>query len=139
MSERDSVPLVDNGFKIIPRIQISTHGQLIAMFACGIFFGLLRLVIKMDGNNYTFAIVFSRYAVLCSIAILCRVVSFLSTILPSPHVHCHNEDFNPPTGWGIITDLNLAKGCGDLIFSSHMMHFLIPLCLVVWYALPSYD
>ena len=109
------------------------------MFAGGILLGLLKLIIKMDGNNYTLAIVLSRYAVICSIAIMCRVTSFLSTILPSPHVHCHNEDFNPPTGWGIITKLNLAKGCGDLIFSSHMMHFLCALFVVVWYVLPSYD
>ena len=109
------------------------------MLGGGIFFGLLKIIIKMDDNNYSFATILSRYTVISSIAIFCRVISFLSTILPSPHIHCHNEDFTPPTGWGIITTLNLAKGCGDLIFSSHMMHFLCAMCVVMWYVLPSND
>lgn len=109
------------------------------MLGGGVLFGLLKIILKMDDNNYSFATILSRYTVVSSIAIFCRVISFLSTILPSPHIHCHNEDFSPPTGWGIITALNLAKGCGDLIFSSHMMHFLCALFVVMWYVLPSYE
>ena len=66
----------------------------------------------------------TRYARVLVLAQALRILSFLSTILPSPNFHCRAgaPDYDPPTtATEIIFRLDATNGCGDLIFSSHMI------------------
>ena len=58
-----------------------------------------------------------------SICYVLRGLSFLVTNLPSPAPHCQigSNEYNPPKSLNLqmITQIDIQKGCGDLIFSGH--------------------
>lgn len=61
-----------------------------------------------------------------------RILSFSSTQLPGPALHCHGDQptatIEPVSAWWqyLIVDVGrqAAHSCGDLIFSSHMTFIL---------------
>ena len=67
-------------------------------------------------------VIWCRAIFVMEISVLLRIVSFLSTSLPGPAPHCqpNSTEYNPPKSlYSIIMSVDVLKGCGDLIFSSH--------------------
>ena len=63
-----------------------------------------------------------RTAIASSICVVFRIITFLSTSLPSPADHClpDSTNYHPPTGiMDILFRVDGFKGCGDLIYSGH--------------------
>ena len=57
-----------------------------------------------------------------ALCIVLRILTFLSTSLPGPAPHCQPEsqEYQPPKDlWHVAFTIDIFKGCGDLIFSSH--------------------
>lgn len=102
------------------------------VFVSAAIFAISPFIIRYKPQIFTMQML-SRWLLLCSIGQLFRIVSFLSTILPSPATHCRpgSTDYNPPsTVWDVIFRLDVSSGCGDLIFSSHTV-FSLTSCLVI--------
>ena len=70
----------------------------------------------------------SRMLTVTAACQLCRIAAFTATQLPSPAPHCQpgaaTAQLPPPHGWRdyLLVDVarQVNRGCGDLIFSSHV-------------------
>jgi len=63
-----------------------------------------------------------RALMVMAVCISLRCISFLATGLPGPAPHCQplSLDYAPPeTIYDVVFRMDVFKGCGDLIFSSH--------------------
>jgi hypothetical protein len=136
--------LVDLGFIYLPVINISgrsgieipnnailyTLFGLLAIFFVAPFFFPHRLTYSPVSAGW-------RMLMVLTVSVLLRVTSFIVTLLPSPGRHCAQSpegDFDPPTGAkGVLGDFNTDGGCGDLIFSGHMMYGLTAACVISSY------
>ncbi|EFJ33249.1 hypothetical protein SELMODRAFT_167618 [Selaginella moellendorffii] len=86
-------------------------------------------------HNKRFYTVLVWYRVLATLVVAqcLRIMSFLSTSLPGPNYHCHegspSATLAPPKSISEVVFLNFPYGvifgCGDLIFSSHMIFTLV--------------
>ena len=75
-----------------------------------------------------------RSVLVASIAITLRCSTFLITIVPAPAEHCAMGTWDPPTTKAeIFTRFDNGGGCGDLIFSGHMMYGIIAALAVTHY------
>lgn len=139
--------LVDLGFKLLPYIEIykmsflPNNGVLYTLF--GLFVLFLLLPFLSSCFDATSAVKFEyssiqalwRFCMVCILTITFRVSSFIFTVLPSPSFHCAVQpasekfkgmSFSPPRNAdSIFGTVNTDNGCGDLIFSSHMMYGLL--------------
>ncbi|EER14080.1 conserved hypothetical protein [Perkinsus marinus ATCC 50983] len=80
-----------------------------------------------------------RWGVVASLATYARLVTFMVTLLPGSAQHCAENEFNPPSDWGVIlTRLFTSGGCSDLIFSGHMMYTIIVTCGIFRYSSNKY-
>ena len=77
------------------------------------------------------ATTFLRTLLVMAMCLILRCLSFLSTSLPGPAVHCQpmSDGYNPPDNLYDISNplLTVTNGCGDLVFSSHIS---MTLCLI---------
>uniref|UniRef100_A0AAV1T7C5 Sphingomyelin synthase-like domain-containing protein n=1 Tax=Peronospora matthiolae TaxID=2874970 RepID=A0AAV1T7C5_9STRA len=141
--------LYDLGFELLPEIHgFATSLSEILVFAV-IFGPAICLVLTIPftkqepGRPRYLVIVLKRCLMQISICLVLRVLSFLSTALPSPADHCElkfddacmqanpdnpipcvvpNPDFKPPGTGELFTHIDALKGCGDLMFSSHTIY-----------------
>lgn len=77
------------------------------------------------------ACIWIRTLFVMAMCIILRCITFLSTSLPGPAMHCklNSMDYKPPEDmYSILFRVNAFKGCGDLMFSSHTS---LALCLVL--------
>ena len=131
--------LVDMGFKALdsfPALASVPNECLTAVIVLTVV-----PIFTLIATNYLFAnkdlrimqIMF-RASIVCSLAVVLRVVSFLVTILPSPADHCSETEFHAPdSAASIFFHFDVGNGCSDLVFSSHMLYGLVATCTLTHY------
>ncbi|XP_002520457.2 phosphatidylinositol:ceramide inositolphosphotransferase 3 isoform X3 [Ricinus communis] len=105
---RPGPALQDAGFSILPELGLD----------------------KAYVSETLFTFIFSSFVLACQIL---RIVTFYSTHLPSPNYHCHEGSklarLPRPESVFELLIINFSQGvnygCGDLIFSSHMIFTLV--------------
>eukprot|EP00033_Pygsuia_biforma_P002510 GCRY01002780.1.p1 GENE.GCRY01002780.1~~GCRY01002780.1.p1 ORF type:complete len:408 (-),score=10.46 GCRY01002780.1:493-1716(-) len=117
--------LKDLGFEAIPHInpQYSWISEVLfsLLFTTGIFTAIVPLIRPC---KYTSVDALSRGCLTMALATLLRICCFMGTILPSPNYHCRpgSPTYDPPkTAWEMFSRIDATTGCGDLIFSSHLL------------------
>ena len=123
-------PLRDIGFELLPALDEENEQNVseivfILVVVITVSFALYPFV--EPGNDERkeprfFLVMFTRYARVLVMSQTLRILSFLSTILPSPNYHCRtgSSEYDPPASVAeIFWRLDGKFGCGDLIFSSH--------------------
>lgn len=79
----------------------------------------------------------NRYFMVINIAQVMRMTTFIVTQIPAPNPECQPPYYDPPK---TIKDLFLSsagsgdRGCGDLIFSSHILFGLMNVLILIKYA-----
>ena len=140
--------LQDLGFMLIPEINTSS---LPFLPTNGILFGLFAIGFVALSFPFFFPLKFSfspvqalwRGSFVASICVFLRTISFIFTLLPAPNIHCqryltganlNGESFYPPQSLAeIFSAFGTDSGCGDLIFSSHVMYALVVVCTMFHY------
>lgn len=108
----------DLGFENLPFLE--SQFSMIILYFLFILLGITLVLPRLYA-----VVVLHRALLVNSVAIGLRIVTFMSTILPAPALHCR-EAFDPPrTIADIFLSLTPSTGCGDLNFSSHMMYGLV--------------
>ena len=130
MHDPDAPVLKDNGFRLFgDKIPASLHWisevaffALFAVFVATAFSPLFlesTRIAKFECVNFA-----RRFLIVGGLAQMLRMASYLSTVLPAPAPHCRGDsgEYAPPEdALEIIFGVNVFKGCGDLIFSSHTL------------------
>eukprot|EP01083_Nonionella_stella_P182679 657928_1 len=116
--------LKDAGFDLVPPLphshRVLSEFIFFSIFFIGIAHSLLPFLYQRP-PVYTSTLIIRTLFVI-SLCVLCRCITFLSTSLPGPAPHCqpHSHEYNPPeTMYEVASRIDVFKGCGDLIFSSH--------------------
>eukprot|EP01083_Nonionella_stella_P287858 979935_1 len=120
--------LIDVGFYLFPdlgEIQPwdAMNDTLFFVMLIGIllFLGWVFVRVRVDDKLLVLNMLI-RFGVVAAMAQMLRCISFLSTILPSPAIHCQPGNDHPPTSaLQILFRTDAFTGCGDLIFSSHTL------------------
>ena len=139
--------LVDLGFQLLPEINTTTlpflpnNGILYSIFAIGGIFILAPFFLTLPHSPVQ---ALWRALFVASISVILRTASFIFTLLPSPSKHCEETltsdihsglTFDPPlTVFEIFFKVGTDSGCGDLMFSSHVMYCTIFACVVTHYS-----
>ncbi|KAJ8751482.1 hypothetical protein K2173_016699 [Erythroxylum novogranatense] len=127
--------LRDTGFFLLPELgqdKAYVSETLFAFIFCSFALWTFHPFIFQNKKIYT-ALIWCRvlaYLVVCQIL---RIVTFYSTQLPGPNYHCREGSkrakLPPPETAVELLIINFSKGvnygCGDLIFSSHMIFTLV--------------
>ena len=124
-------PLKDQFHELIPALDIESSlfqlntVMLLVMFGFFTILGLSILFVKYPtALNVTAVGFLNRYFLVINIAQLMRISTFLITQIPAPNPMCQPPYFNPPKNWKELLTSSAGsgdKGCGDLIFSSHVL------------------
>ena len=132
--------LKDTGFALFGDAVPASLGWLSEL----LFFALL-----LPGAAYAFSpfvssrprfyttLVLRRVLIVAGVAQCLRTATFLATVLPSPAAHCRaaSPDYAPPASAAeMVFRVDGIHGCGDLIFSSHVL-----LALTVTLAIGKYS
>ncbi|KAF4700224.1 hypothetical protein FOZ63_010875 [Perkinsus olseni] len=141
--------LVDFGHMAFPDIDTLTvsvapeNPVLVTCMVIAIVFAVLAPTFG-GRDDFTLIGVIWRVLNVCDFTIIFRCISFLVTILPAPAPHCQEAPppnapwepyFNPPTDAdAIFSGFDVQNGCGDLVFSSHMMYCLLATLVVTHYS-----
>ncbi|XP_048226429.1 phosphatidylinositol:ceramide inositolphosphotransferase 3 isoform X2 [Ricinus communis] len=123
---RPGPALQDAGFSILPELGLDKA------YVSETLFTFIFSSFVLHKKIYT-ALIWCRvlaYLVACQIL---RIVTFYSTHLPSPNYHCHEGSklarLPRPESVFELLIINFSQGvnygCGDLIFSSHMIFTLV--------------
>ena len=86
--------------------------------------------------KYLTVTLFARAFIVQVISTSLRILSFLGTSLPGPAPHCqpNSNNYKPPnTINDIMFRVDLTKGCGDLIYSSHILIAMTAILAVNYY------
>eukprot|EP01083_Nonionella_stella_P029679 81640_1 len=120
--------LPDIGFALLPELpaQLEDTAEIfIAVMAISTALFIISGFFQWARPRPLFAIhMVSRLGVSISLCTLLRCITFLVTGLPGPAEHCRpgSEVYNPPVGtWEVLFRFDATRGCGDLLFSSHML------------------
>lgn len=127
--------LQDIGFLLIPELGREKGSISEALFAsvfCSFALWTFHPFIFQNKKIYTVLIWCRVLAYLVASQVL-RIVTFYSTQLPGPNYHCREGSelatLPPPKSVLEVVFLNFPRGilygCGDLIFSSHMIFTLV--------------
>ena len=123
-------PLPDAGFALLPELGVERQWVSEAVFtALFAFFAVWSATPFLVGGRPRFHTV-TLYARVLTVLVTCqslRAASFLATGLPAPNYHCRAGAPTavrpmPAAWWGhaaLDVARVVAKGCGDLVFSSH--------------------
>ena len=138
--------LNDLGFMLIPNIETSS---LVFLPTNGILYGMFAIAFFVFCSSFFLSMQFSPIQALwralfaSSICVTLRVVTFMVTLVPAPNIHCEQtrtssnhsgETFKPPSSVSdFFGSVSTDSGCGDLIFSSHVMYGLIITCTLLHY------
>lgn len=150
LSTEQRFTLYDLGFELMPELSATAaHWSEYLVFG-GIFAPAILLVLsiplfRQDPQKPRYMVIILKRVLLhLSIALFFRIISFMSTALPGSARHCRlnfdqeclkttkypsecvipNQDFQPPSGWRLITRIDALNGCGDLMYSSHTIYTL---------------
>ncbi|KAG8660165.1 phosphatidylinositol:ceramide inositolphosphotransferase 1 isoform X2 [Manihot esculenta] len=132
---RPGPTLQDIGFFLLPELgedKAYISETLFTFIFCSFVLWTFHPFILQYKKIYT-ALVWCRvlaYLVACQIL---RIVTFYSTHLPGPNYHCHQGSklarLPPPESAIELLVINFSRGvnygCGDLIFSSHMIFTIV--------------
>lgn len=136
-------PLHDLGHQLIP--ELSTNSLLftmnsyllIFMFAFVAFTGISILLVKYPGvKRFSIVGYLNRIFMVINITQLMRITTFLVTQVPAPNPNCRKPYFDPPKTFSEVFERSAGsgdRGCGDLIFSSHVMFGLTILLVHIKY------
>eukprot|EP00246_Nothoceros_aenigmaticus_P015604 TRINITY_DN6582_c0_g1_i2.p1 TRINITY_DN6582_c0_g1~~TRINITY_DN6582_c0_g1_i2.p1 ORF type:complete len:327 (-),score=31.28 TRINITY_DN6582_c0_g1_i2:413-1393(-) len=127
--------LHDIGFQLLPELGVE-RAYLSETLFTAIFFTFLLWSFHpfvFHSKRFYTVIVWYRTLVVLVVCQLLRVITFLSTQLPGPNYHCREGSpgamLPPPKNFGEVININFPRGvifgCGDLIFSSHMIFALV--------------
>ncbi|EER02167.1 conserved hypothetical protein [Perkinsus marinus ATCC 50983] len=141
--------LVDFGHMAFPDIDtltVSPAPENPVLYTCMFLAVAFVVIAPIFGDRDDFTLIGAIWRVLnvCDFTILFRCISFLVTILPAPAPHCQEAPppnaplepfFSPPTSAGqVLSGFDVQNGCGDLVFSSHMMYCLLATLVVTHYS-----
>lgn len=102
---------------------------LIFMFSFVLFTGVSVLFVRYDpAVRFTAVGYLNRIFKVINITQLMRITTFLVTQVPAPNPNCAQPFFDPPKSFSDIFARSAGsgdRGCGDLIFSSHVMFGLV--------------
>ncbi|KAK4780578.1 hypothetical protein SAY87_016684 [Trapa incisa] len=126
--------LQDIGFLLVPELgqeRAYASESLFAVIFCSFFLWTFHPFVLQNKRIYTVLIWCRVLAYLVACQIL-RILTFYSTQLPGPNYHCRkgsrHATLAPPDSALEVLLLNFPRGilygCGDLIFSSHMIFCL---------------
>ncbi|KAH8938231.1 hypothetical protein BDL97_16G070900 [Sphagnum fallax] len=129
--------LHDLGFELLPELGLENAYISETVFASvfvSFFLWTFHPFVFYSKRFYT-VVLWSRVLVVLVISQMLRVVSFMATQLPGPNYHCREGQptatLPPPRSIQEVLLLNFPHGvlygCGDLIFSSHMI-FALTFC-----------
>ncbi|KAJ9146742.1 hypothetical protein P3X46_028973 [Hevea brasiliensis] len=132
---RPGPTLQDAGFFLLPELgqdKAYISETLFTFIFCSFVLWTFHPFIFQYKKIYT-ALIWCRvlaYLVACQIL---RIVTFYSTHLPGPNYHCHQGSklarLPPPESAIELLVINFSRGvnygCGDLIFSSHMIFTIV--------------
>ena len=131
--------LLDLGFKALdslPALPAFPNDCLTAVVVITVLtcFSLFLTNFFFANSNLRIMQILFRACIVCSIAVVLRVVSFLVTVLPAPAEHCSELEMDAPsTLVDILFHFDVGNGCSDLIFSSHMLYGLVATCALTHY------
>lgn len=145
-----SAPLHDLMHSVIPELSNDSmffsmnSYMLLFMFSFIVFTCFSKLFVKYPAVLRKSVVGFiNRFFMVINITQLMRISTFLVTQVPAPSPNCREPFFDPPKHF--IDIFNQAagsgdKGCGDLIFSSHVMFgLLIVLIHIKYLSLSKYE
>ncbi|KAJ7549104.1 hypothetical protein O6H91_07G040100 [Diphasiastrum complanatum] len=127
--------LPDTGFLVLPEL-----GRSRAYMSETLFTSMFILFVLWTFHPFLFhnkrfytVLLWCKVLVILVACQLLRIVTFLSTQLPGPNYHCREGSpvakLPPPRNIGEVLLINFPKGivygCGDLIFSSHMIFAIV--------------
>lgn len=123
----DNTTLHDLGFEALPFLSNDAVSEILVYCGFAMFFVWALSPFVTRRKSFHFVVVLKRALVVVVLCQILRIVSFLSTQLPAPAPHCRAPEPTSnapwPVWWQVII-VNVArqasKGCGDLIFSSHL-------------------
>ncbi|KAF4686612.1 peptidylprolyl [Perkinsus olseni] len=133
-------------FPDIDTLTVSVAPENPVLVACMVIAIVFAVLAPTFGGRDDFTLIGVIWRVLnvCDFTIIFRCISFLVTILPAPAPHCQEAPppnapwepyFNPPTDAdAIFSGFDVQNGCGDLVFSSHMMYCLLATLVVTHYS-----
>lgn len=138
---KESEPLRDVFHDIIPQIPKESYFfNMNSNFLYINFFilGMLGLIFPFlfyfpKRRRYSIQGFISRYMRVAMVTQLMRISTFLTTVIPAPNPLCSGETFKPPTKFSEVFWKSAGggdRGCGDLIFSSHLMFNIIAIYTV---------
>ncbi|KAJ7540285.1 hypothetical protein O6H91_10G007700 [Diphasiastrum complanatum] len=127
--------LPDIGFVILPELGLERAYISETLFSCIFFLFVLWTFHPFLFNKKRFYTVLLWHRVLAVLVVsqALRIVTFLSTQLPGPNYHCREGSpaatLPPPKNIAEVININfpygVIYGCGDLIFSSHMIFAIV--------------
>ncbi|XP_020267456.1 phosphatidylinositol:ceramide inositolphosphotransferase-like [Asparagus officinalis] len=127
--------LQDIGFIILPELGKEKF-YISETFFCVMFFSFILWTfhpfIYKTKCFYT-VLLWRRVVTSLAVSQFLRIITFYSTLLPGPSYHCRqgseNATMSPPKNVLKVLLINFPRGvvygCGDLIFSSHMIFTLV--------------
>lgn len=138
---KESEPLRDVFHDLIPQIPPDSYFfKMNSNFLYINFFilGLLGLVAPFifyfpKRRRYSIQGFISRYMRVAMVTQLMRISTFLTTVIPAPNPLCRGETFQPPQKFSEVFWKSAGggdRGCGDLVFSSHLMFNIIAIYTV---------
>lgn len=138
-------PLFDIGFVFFA--PPTTVDELWSIFIRFILYTITLIFIisrLFTRSSVTMSTIITKVSVVLSISELLRVVTFMSTSFPGPHVFCRPDSphYSPPAALADIFSplalpsvfsLSPPTVCGDNVFSAQTMGFVICAFTVAWY------
>jgi hypothetical protein len=138
--------LRDIGFELIPDLEHSIffhHFMDIPMDFTLASTGIVCILTLFSQNSYPpFAVnMLRRVLWMLCVGHCMRFLTYMSTTMPGPNETClpgHLDDNHPrrPTTWKEIFTrfaFNPGNGCGDLMFSGHMLSIISPVLMIGYY------
>lgn len=127
----EGATLGDLGFDVLPYLDVDAVSEILVYGAFAGFFIWLLSPFFTRRKSFHAAVVLKRVLVILVSCQVLRILTFLSTQLPAPAPHCRAPEPTSNVPWPvwwkvIIVDVarQASKGCGDLIFSSHLTFLL---------------
>ncbi|KAL4447517.1 hypothetical protein ABPG75_004736 [Micractinium tetrahymenae] len=127
----DNTTLHDLGFEALPYLDVDAVSEVMVYCGFAAFFIWLFSPFLTRRKSFHSVVVLKRVLVILVSCQVLRILTFLSTQIPAPAPHCRAPEPTSnvpwPVWWQVIivnVSRQASKGCGDLIFSSHITFLL---------------
>ena len=137
--------LEDIGHKLLPDWSenefitvLNEFVQAVAFITAFTFLLIMMFCKKRFSKGVAVVNIFVRVSYCFSTLHFIRSISYLSTSLPGPAIHCVTpqveEENKPQDIMDIFFPGNTFRNCGDLIYSGHMSSIVTIFCTIIYYS-----